>query len=256
MGTVSKKEFPYTGPYSVEGSGKQKGNTALALKRAMSRLGFLPWEPDKWDNVFNKKLEAALDEWDPGKNGYGEGRYDKIRSAVIRSGDKKGQQALDGTCINQVQTEYASDMGKKVPDLGPMEKGGSSLLDFACSHVTSGIPYYPATDTVWAPGTTVIAPEKITITKASSSSPGAACYAEGASGIRYWFGHLVSAPAVGKVIGKGGTVGKVGSFSGYTPHLHCGVNVESLWGKGKQLKHGANYSTVGIPTIRRQFQDR
>jgi hypothetical protein len=256
MATISKTDFPYTGPYSVEGDGKQKGNTALALKRAMSRLGFLPWEPEKWDNLFNKKLEGALDEWDPGKNGYGTGRYDKIRAAVVKSGSHKGEQALDSVAINQVQTEYASMQGQKVPDLGPLEKGGASLLDFALSHATSGISLYPATDTVWTPGCTIIAPEKIEITQASSSSPGDACYAKGlTSGIKYWFGHMVSAPGVGKVIGKGATVGKVGQFSGYTPHLHLGVNVENLWGKGKQLKHGTNYSVSGIPTIRKQFQD-
>jgi len=256
MATISKTDFPYTGPYSVEGDGKHKGNTALALKRAMSRLGFLPWEPEKWDNLFNKKLEGALDEWDPGKNGYATGRYDKIRAAVVKSGSHKGEQALDSVAINQVQTEYASMQGQKVPDLGPLEKGGASLLDFALSHATSGIALFPATDTVWTPGCTIIAPEKVEVYKASSSSPGDACYLEGlASGIRYWFGHMVSAPAVGKVIGKGATVGKVGQFSGYTPHLHAGINVENLWGKGKELKHGNNYSVSGIPTIRKQFQD-
>jgi hypothetical protein len=256
MATIAKSEFPYTGPYSVEGDGKHKGNTALALKRAMARLGKIPWEPDVWDNVFNKKLEGALDEWDPGKNGYGEGRYDKIRAAVIPKGlAHAGEQALDGTCINQVQTEYASDQGKKVPDLGPVEKGGASLLDFALSHATSGIALFPATDSVWTPGTMVIAPEKIEIYKDSSSSPGDACYAKGVSGIKYWFGHLVSAPAVGKVLGKGAGIGKVGQFSGYTPHCHIGVNVEDIWGKGKELKHGSNYSVSGIPTIRKQFQD-
>ena len=101
----------------------------------------------------------------------------------------------------------------------------------------------------------MIAPEKVTVVRASSSNPGDACYLEGASGIQYWMGHMVSAPAVGKVISKGGTIGKVGSFSGYTPHLHCGVNVEKLWGSGKELKHGNNYSVSGIPTIRKQFQD-
>jgi hypothetical protein len=257
VATISKTEFPYTGPYSVSGSGKHKGNTALALKRAMSRMGKLPWEPDKWDNVFNNKLESALDAWDPGKDGYGTGRYDKIRAAVIPKGlPNAGQQALDATCINQVQVEAAGGAASKVPDLGPLEKGGASLLDFACSHQTSGISYYPATDTVWTKGTTVIAPEDLKVTKASSSKPGSAFYAEGKSGIRYWFGHLTAALPVGTQVKKGGKIGVVGAFSGYTPHLHCGVNVEKLWGAGKALKSGSNYSTSGIPTIRKQFQDR
>src|SRR4029077_6434709 len=99
MATISKADFPYTGPYSVEGDGKHKGNTALAMKRAMSRLGFLKWGPEVWDNAWNQKLEDACDQWDPGgKNGYGTGRYDKIRAATIpKSVDaaKAGQQALD-----------------------------------------------------------------------------------------------------------------------------------------------------------------
>jgi hypothetical protein len=222
----------------------------------MSRLGYMPWEPEKWDNLFNKKLEEALDKWDPGKNGYGTGRYDKIRAAVIKKGlPHAGEQALDATCINQVQTEAAAEQGKKTPDIGPLEKGGASLLDFALSHDTTGIALFPATDTVWTKGTTIIAPEKITITQASSSNPGDACYAKGESGAEYWFGHMVEAPPVGKVISKGGTIGKVGAWSGHTPHCHCGVNVESLWGKGKELKHGENYSVTGIPTIRTQLQD-
>jgi hypothetical protein len=258
MATISKTDFPYTGPYSKDGNGKHKGNTALALKRAMSRLGHLPWEPEKWDNAFNQKLEDALDKWDPGKNGYAEGRYDKIRSAVVPKGaPHAGEQALDSVCINQVQTEYAADNGQggKVPDWGPVEKGGVSLLDFALSHDTSGIKLFPATDTIWTKGTTIIAPEKMTVYKASSSSPGDACYLEGVSGVRFWFGHMTSAPPVGKVINKGASIGVVGAWSGYTPHCHIGVNVEKLWGAGKELKHGNNYSVSGIPTMRKQFTD-
>lgn len=255
MATISKTDFPYTGPYSKEGNGKHKGNTALALKRAMSRMGEIPWEPEKWDNAFNQKLEDALDRWDPGKNGYAEGRYDKIRAAVVPKGrTHAGEQALDSVCINQVQTEYASMKGSKVPALGPLEKGGASLLDFALSHDTSGIPLYPATDTVWTKGTTVIAPEDLTVTKASSSNPGCAYYAEGVSGIKYWFGHMTAALPVGTKVKKGNKIGVVGAFSGYTPHLHCGFNVEKLWGTGKEMKHGNNYSVSGIPTIRAQFE--
>jgi murein DD-endopeptidase MepM/ murein hydrolase activator NlpD len=255
MATISKADFPYTGPYSKDGNGKHKGNTALALKRAMSRLGYLPWEPEKWDNAFNQKLEDALDRWDPGKNGYAEGRYDKIRSAVIpKNLPNGGKQALDSTCINQVQTEYASMTAFKTPALGPLEKGGASLLDFALSHDTSGIPLYPATDTVWTKGTTVIAPEDLKVTKASSSKPGCAFYAEGVSGCRYWFGHLTSALPVGTTVKKGKKIGVVGAFSGYTPHLHVGFNVEKILGKGKEFKHGNNYSVSGIPTIRKQFE--
>jgi hypothetical protein len=170
---VSTSDFPYTGPYSVEGNGKHKGNTAIALKRAMSRLGFLPWEPDKWDNLFNKKLEEALDEWNPGKNGYAEGRYDKIRGAKVTSGSHKGEYALDSECRRLVKEEAKSQEGWS--NLGPCFNGGKSVLQHDLTHATSGISLYPAFDDAFSQGTTIIAPEEITVTKASSSNPGDAC---------------------------------------------------------------------------------
>lgn len=245
---VSSSDFPYTGPYSVEGNGKHKGNTALALKRALSRLGFLPWEPDVWDNMFNKKLEAALDEWDPGKNGYAEGRYDKIRSAKIKAGlPHAGEYALDSECRRLVKEEAKAEEPWR--NVGPVFNGGASVLQHDLTHATSGIALYPAFDDAFSKGTTIIAPEEIEITKASSSNPGDACYAEGKSGLRYWFGHLDVAPSVGKTIGKGGTVGKVCANSqGGGPHVHVAVNVEKLWGSGQQLKHNTNY-THGAPLV-------
>jgi hypothetical protein len=84
--TLTVAQVPFTGPYSVAGYGKHKGKTALALKRFSSRMGFLPWEPDKWDEMFNLKLEEALDKFDPGKDGYGEGRWLKVRQAKTKDG--------------------------------------------------------------------------------------------------------------------------------------------------------------------------
>jgi hypothetical protein len=251
---ISETNFPYTGPYSVEGNGKHKGNTAIALKRAMARMGKIAWEPDKWDNVFNKKLESALDEWDAGKNGYAEGRWEKIRNAKIPTGlAHAGQWALDSECQRLVKEEGKKDEPWK--NVGPIFNGGASVLKHDCTHATSGISCYPAYDDAFTAGTVIIAPENIEVTKASSSNPGDACYAEGESGLRYWFGHLVSAPSVGTKIKKGGTVGKVISTSqGGGSHVHLGVNVEKLWGSGKQLKHNTNY-THGAPLIGDQLGD-
>jgi hypothetical protein len=39
------------------------------------------------------------------------------------------------------------------------------------------------------------------------------------------------------------------------PHVHVGVNVELLWGLGKQLAHHTNY-THGAPLIRDQLAVR
>ena len=137
----------------------------------------------------------------------------------------------------------------KVPDLGPVFSGGKSVLKHDLTHATSGISLYPAFDDAFAQGKTIIAPEDIEVTKASSSSPGDACYAKGKSGLQYWFGHLTSAPAVGTKIAKGKKIGVtcVNNMGG-GPHVHVGVNVEKLWGAGKQMTHKTSYSH-GAPLI-------
>lgn len=105
MRPLTPKAFPYTGPYGLPSSAhRSKGLTAEALKRAMGRMGFLAWTD--FDQHYNRKLEAALDLWDPGKDGYGEGRWEKIRGAVIPSGlDHAGEFALDRYARKLVQDE-------------------------------------------------------------------------------------------------------------------------------------------------------
>jgi hypothetical protein len=251
---ISAADFPYTGPYSIEGNGKHKGNTCIALKRAMARMGQIAWEPEKWDNMFNQKLEDALDRWDGGKNGYAEGRWEKLRNAKIPSGEPHaGEWAIDSECKRLVKEEAKKE--EPWSGLGPTFNGGKSVLQHDCTHATSGIPLYPAFDDAFSQGTTIIAPEELTVTRASSSNPGDAFYADGKSGLRYWFGHLDSAPPVGKKIPKGNTVGKVCKNSeGGGPHVHVAVNVERLWGSGKQLAHHTNY-THGAKLIGDQLAD-
>jgi len=140
-----------------------------------------------------------------------------------------------------------------IPDLGPVVKGGQSVLDHDCTHATGGIPLYPAFDDAFAQGLTIIAPEPLTVTRQSSSRPGHAFYATGSSGIRYWFGHLDALPAVGMKFAKGTRIGRTcANPIGGGPHVHVGVNVETLWGKGRELAHHTNY-THGAPTIRAQL---
>lgn len=144
-------------------------------------------------------------------------------------------------------------MRSQVPNLGPVWKGGRSVLDHDLTHATSGIPLYPAFDDAFSAGTPIIAPEPITVTKDSSSNPGDAFYALGRSGIRYWFGHLSRAPITGTKFDRGAVVGKVLDHNvGGGPHVHVGVNVELLLGKGRELVHHTNY-THGAPTVRRQL---
>lgn len=102
---LTEAQVPYTGPYGLAAGPipKSKGPTAEALKRAMSRLGYLEWRD--FDQHYNVELEAALDKWDPGKNGYGEGRWKKIRAAKVLTGPKKGEWALDAPARTMIQNE-------------------------------------------------------------------------------------------------------------------------------------------------------
>ena len=133
--TLSTSTVPYTGPYSIDGNGKHKGPTALALKRAMSRMGELPWEPDKWDDAYNRKLEDALDRWNPGANGYGEGRYDKLRAAKVPKGaTHAGEYALDSVCIDLIADEHAA----ATPPAGGTDAFRKALVDFCSKGLANG----------------------------------------------------------------------------------------------------------------------
>ena len=142
-----------------------------------------------------------------------------------------------------------------VPRLGPVWRGGKSVLEQDCTHATSGIPRFPAFDDAFVAGRKVIAPEALRVTRASSSNPGDAFFATGRSGLRYWFGHLVRAPSVGTKFRKGETMGIVLDHNiGGGPHVHVALNIERLIGPGKQLAHHTNY-THGAPLIGTQLQE-
>jgi hypothetical protein len=140
-----------------------------------------------------------------------------------------------------------------VPNLGPTTPGGKSVLLQDCTHATAGVPLYPAFDDAFFQGATVIAPEDLVVTRSSSSNPGLAFYATGNSKLRYWFGHLDRTHAAGTRFRKGDAVGRVARNSvGGGPHVHVGVNVELVWGQGKQFVHRTDY-THGAPTIGNQL---
>lgn len=144
----------------------------------------------------------------------------------------------------------------KVPQLGPLWRGGRAVLNQAPTHNTDGIPLYPAIDDGWVAGREILAVEDMTvIAPYTSANPGAAFYAKGKSLIRYWYGHLDRSHAVGKRFVKGQVVGRVAY--GSSPHAHLGINIELLVGAGRQLKYGANGNgpdyTYGSPTIGTQL---
>lgn len=251
---LTAKQVPFTGPYSVEGYGTHRGPTALALKRAMSRMGFLPWEPTKWDDRFNLKLETALDEWDRGKDGYAEGRWTKLRAAKIPKGlPHAGEPALDAIAMGLIQGEAAATKAK-VPQLGPVYNGGASVLQHDLTHRTDGVPLYPAFDTAFSAGTGIIAPEALTVGAQSGANPGEAFFAHGVSLIDYWFGHLDRTQPTGRRFAKGDFLGRViRTTLGGGSHAHIGINVERLWGAGRQLAHHDDY-THGAPLIGDQLR--
>ena len=226
----------------------------VAVKRAISRAGFFPWQDfdDSYNENFAMKGVKPFQQANglTASGNYGEETHNKLRNT--RRKGSKTDWAFDQLSISLMQ-QAAKPTPKPrpvLPPLGPLSAGGKSLLYQDCTHATDGINYYPAFDDVFGAGRTVIAPEPLTVTRQGGSNPGHAFYADGLSGIRYWFGHLTASPAVGTKFKKGQKIGTVFSF--YASHVHCGVNVEKLWGTRKQLVHRTNY-THGAPLIGTQL---
>lgn len=148
----------------------------------------------------------------------------------------------------------------KLPELGPVTRGGKSLLTHSLTHQTSGIALFPALDTAWGAGTTVIAAENCVVdTKDTSANPGEALYLKGDSGLRYWLAHIDRDHPLGKRFEKGAFLGKtVATDIGGGPHAHWGINAEKFLGRGKQLKYGRDGNgpdyTFGSPTIGAQLR--
>lgn len=153
-----------------------------------------------------------------------------------------------------------------MPDLGPLYVGGASVLQHQLTHNTdssldpSDGPYdlaefYPAYDDGWISGRTVLAIEDLVVTRSSSANPGDAFYATGKSSIRYWYGHLISAPGVGREFRKGEPVGSIAFQPNDRSHVHLGIDTRPLIGH-KLLYgatgHGPDY-TYGSPTVGAQL---
>lgn len=132
-----------------------------------------------------------------------------------------------------------------VPSLGPVVRGGKSVLFQDLTHATGGLPGYPAFDDGFRPDLEVLAPESLTVTRQSSArrrdgNPnGKAFYATGESGLRYWFGHTDVAPKVGARFGKGQTMCRI-SGNHEAPHLHVGIDAVPLI--GRELAHHTDYT--------------
>jgi hypothetical protein len=177
---------------------------------------------------------------------------------------------LDQACLD-VLDAYMDAYGKlryrvfRVPaqkpawaDIGPIVKGGPSVLDHDPTHATSGIPGFIAFDTAFAAGLQLIAPEDMVVdTKLTGASPGEAFYATGS--VRWWIAHHDKRWPLGTKFRKGDPIGRViPTDVGGGPHAHVALNCEKQLGKGRQLLYGKtglgpDYSH-GSPTIRAQLE--
>jgi hypothetical protein len=115
--SLTEKEAPFTEPYGLAGSDfKSKGNTALAVKRALAHLGFLEWEPDRWDNMWNQKVHNASAEWKRKRGiipaGSADGSWGKKAHDTMRSTwyEKDGQRldAFDGESQRLLREEHSA----------------------------------------------------------------------------------------------------------------------------------------------------
>jgi hypothetical protein len=265
-------EVGYPGQSPPVGPGKlarplyegDTGPDVEAVKRAVSRLGRWPWQ--KFDQVYSEGFargKAGGNVRDSGVAGVqrqqgiqatgnvGDATYQALRYACIPKGlSHAGERAFDAAAIELL--EQSHDLSS-APDLGPVYAGGTPVLDQDCTHATGGIPLYPAFDDCWTVGRSVIAPEGLVVVGQSSAEFGDAFYADGDSGCKWWFGHLSSSPPNGRRYRVGEVIGYVVDPKGASaPHVHTGLNVEALFGKGKQLTHHTNY-THGAPLIGKQL---
>lgn len=137
---LTAKQLPYTGPYGLPASGLPSyGPTPYALKRCMSRMGLLDWEPDVWDRHYNAKLAAALNKWDPGATGYGPGRCKKLRAAVIPARlEHAGEPAADDIALQMFQAEYTLKQAPPDPTLQKVKEMLEWARGFTGSYLWGG----------------------------------------------------------------------------------------------------------------------
>lgn len=170
---------------------------------------------------------------------------------------KGGHWKVAMAALKKLESDVATPPAPKVPAFGPVIRGGRQMGLEDPTHNTDGIPHYPAFDTGFGmKGLAVLAPEALTITDDTSSAQGGdAFYAKGASGLLYWFGHIVNVPKQGTKFRKGQQLTTIADQSG-TDHLHVGIDARGVI--GQDLKYGKNGNgpdyTHGSPAIAAQLQ--
>ena len=247
------------------------GPDVVALKRALWRGGRWPGPASGFDDSYSNAVAHGRPGGNVGDSGVAGfqrqmriqatgwvgvgagGTANAVRSARIPDGlPNAGEPLLDATAVELVE-QAVERFGQSAAgiELGPMESGGKGVRAQDLTHATSGIPLYPAFDDVWYTDRDVLAPEALAVTRTGGASHGVAFYADGDSGLRWWFGHLNAAPAVGRRFARGAVIGTV-AYDARAPHVHVGINVERLWGGGKQMTHRSDY-THGAPLVGAQL---
>lgn len=138
----------------------------------------------------------------------------------------------------QCLAQYASAIAS-VGVLGPVLDGGTPVWNMRPTHWTSGVDNSRAIDVVANPGTPVYAPEDmdIEVNDPWGAQGGGRARAVGASGIKWWMGHLTG--------GRTGPVKKGEQFSTISsehsvPHIHVGIDTTAVL--GRPLTSPQNYS--------------
>lgn len=153
-----------------------------------------------------------------------------------------------------------------VPYLGVITPGGKPLGLESLTHETAGLfgspnspdpkSHYPALDFGWDTGEVIYAPEPMIVMQQSSAQGADACYLTGESLLKYWLGHIVSAPADGTRFKRGDVLGRIARIPG-VDHGHLGINARPLLGhdfKWGRNGNGPDY-TYGAETIGRQLAE-
>jgi hypothetical protein len=248
------------------------GPDVIAYKRTVARAGRWPWQEfdDEFSNNFSHGRSGNVSQSgiagvqrqqniDP-TGWVGEKTFNTLRSIRCPEGAHEGEMAMDAYSVSLINQAWDLFQGNE-PDPGPdpsnkIDLGsigeGPSVRTYDLTHATGGLPYYPAFDAVWYQGKNVLAPEALECTRTGTASHGYAFYADGDSGLRWWFGHLETSPPVGRRFDRGAVIGRVAYSPDNSPHVHVGINVERLWGSGQQMTHHTNY-THGAPLIGTQL---
>ena len=260
--SLTEKQAPFIEPYGIPGNTggfKSKGNTAIAVKRALAHLGFLEWD-DGFGPYWNHKTNDACADWKrkrgliPGNStdgSWGRKAHTVMQSAWYMKTGKR-HPAFDAKAQDLLQDEKEGQEPPpdRVPDLGPMWNGGLSVLQHDLTHPTSGIKYYPAFDDAFDAGREIIAPDACEVFKKDTSAhPGEAVYLMGLQKVDFWVAHIDRDYPLGRKFNKGQFIARViDTDIGGGPHSHVGVNIERLIGVGKELIHHKDY-THGAPLV-------